>query len=268
MRRLYNGLNRGMGRPLIATARAAVLTARGEPTRVTYDSGTGGWVHRSREGALVLAEPRGWSVRGWEQLNRDVFLRDYTPTEGDVVVELGAGVGTETLSLSRMVGESGRVVAVEAHPTTFAMLRRMIELNDLRNVTAVHAAAMDAPGTVTISDRDIADTQANRVGGEGVPVPGVTLDDLALEHGIEKVAFLKSNIEGAETDALRGASAMLATTQHAAIGCHDFLADETGDDSYRTLDDVRAILEGAGFSVDRRVDDRPWAAGYLYASRP
>ena len=180
---------------------------------------------------------------------------------------MGAGVGTETLSLSRLVGPAGRVIAVEAHPATFAMLRSTVELNHLTNTTTIQTAAMDKGGTVAISDRDISETQTNRIGDEGLPVPAVTLDALLAEHHVERVDFLEMNIEGAETRALRGAPRTLAVTRHAAIGCHDFLADETGDDSYRTMDDVREILAATGLTVDRRVDDRPWAAGYLYADR-
>ena len=44
------------------------------------------------------------------------------------------------------------MIAVEAHPTTFAMLRRTVELNHLTNITLVQAAVMDRPGTVAISD--------------------------------------------------------------------------------------------------------------------
>jgi FkbM family methyltransferase len=268
-RSLFNALKRNSaGRFAIAAARSVELTLRGEPTWVRYDRETGGWLHSGSSGCLVLAEPRGVGLRGWESLNREIFLRDYTPQEGDVVVEVGAGVGTETLFMSRLVGDTGRVIAIEAHPTTFAMLRRMADSNCLGNVTAVQAAAMDSPGTVTISDEDISQTQANRVGGTGgVAVRAITLDDMLSELGISEVALLKMNIEGAETAAIHGASRMLAVTQHGAIGCHDFLADETGDESYRTMKDVSTVLQGAGFDVVRRDDHRPWAAGYLYASR-
>ncbi|MGB0436586.1 MAG: hypothetical protein ACPGIJ_06385, partial [Mycobacterium sp.] len=55
---------------------------------------------------------------------------------------------------------------------------------------------------------------------------------------------------------------------HAAIGCHDFLADETGDESYRTMDAVHDLLVDADFTVTRNAEDpRPWAAHYLFASR-
>ena len=80
------------GRALVAITRSAVLTVRGEPTWVRYDKRSSGWEHRSRPGCLILAEPRGLSVLGWEELNRSVFLRDYAPQLGDVVVEVGAGV--------------------------------------------------------------------------------------------------------------------------------------------------------------------------------
>jgi hypothetical protein len=76
------------------------------------------------------------------------------------------------------------------------------------------------------------------------------------------------NIEGAELVALRGLGAELKNVRNVVIGCHDFLADETGDESYRTKEDVRALLLAAGFVVvGRENDPRPWARDYLYGWR-
>ena len=98
-------------------------------------------------------------------------------------------------------------------------------------------------------------------------MPALTLDELS--NGIPSIALLKMNIEGAETAALRGASSTLRRTQHVAIACHDFLADETGDESYRTREDVTALLQDAGFNVSGRLDDaRPWARDYVFGARP
>ncbi len=39
----------------------------------------------------------------------------YTPGQGDVVFDVGAGVGSETLLFSRLVGHPGASVSIEAH---------------------------------------------------------------------------------------------------------------------------------------------------------
>jgi FkbM family methyltransferase len=267
-RTAYSYLKGGPGRPLIGVAASLVATGRGERTWISYDRQSATWLHRTSEGTTAMYEPLGTTARMCEVNTRDVFLRDHEISSGDVVLDVGAGIGTETLPFARMVGDRGRVVAVEAHPDTFTVLERVCELNQLHNVDLVQAAVMDTTEPVTMSDLPPELNYENKVGGEGVTVPARTLDDLILDFDLSRVDFLKMNIEGAELAALRGASGCLDRVGAAAIGCHDFLADETGDESYRTKDQVRALLLNAGFSVATRDDDpRPWAADYLFASR-
>ncbi|MCW2808703.1 MAG: hypothetical protein JWQ93_2658 [Marmoricola sp.] len=267
-RTAYSYLKGGPGRPLIGLAASLVATGRGERTWISYDPQSATWLHRTSEGTTAMYEPLGTTARMCEVYTRDVFLRDHEISSGDVVLDVGAGIGTETLPFARMVGDHGRVVAVEAHPDTFTVLERVCELNQLHNVDLVQAAVMDTTEPVTMSNLPPELNYENKVGGEGVTVPARTLDELILDFDLSRVDFLKMNIEGAELAALRGASGCLDRVGAAAIGCHDFLADETGDESYRTKDQVRALLLNAGFSVATRDDDpRPWAADYLFASR-
>jgi len=62
------------------------------------------------------------------------------PRKNETFVDVGAHIGKYTLQIAKIVGETGRVVAVEPHPTTFQILRRNIELNSLKNVFAVNVA--------------------------------------------------------------------------------------------------------------------------------
>lgn len=264
----FDAINRRPTRRLIGLAASAVASLEGERARVTYDSASGGWLKRTAGGATLMPYPHGMGIEQCADFTRDVFLREYVVGPGDVVLDIGAGIGTETLPLSGMVGESGKVVAVEAHPATFDMLERACRLNDLHNVELVHAAVMDSDDPVMISDLRAGFCQENRIGSKGIPVQAVTISDLVTRLELKRIDFLKMNIEGAEVGALRGARDVLPVVQHAAIGCHDFLADETGDDSYRTMDVARGLLEEAGFTVTRHAEDpRPWAAHYLFASR-
>lgn len=215
-----------------------------------------------------MPEPRGMGVEQSEAFTRDVFLRGYHVKAGDVILDVGAGVGSETIPFSRWVGPSGKVIAVEAHPATFATLQRTCQLNGVTNVELVHGAVMDSDRPVMISDLPTEVSFENRIGAEGVEVPALTLTDLVRRYNLDRIDFLKMNIEGAELPALQGASAVLPLVGHAAIGCHDFLAEETGDNCYRTKDAVYDLLVNAGFTVRRRDDDpRPWARDYLFASR-
>lgn len=264
----YKALNRGSTHWLVGLAASAATALQGERAWITYDAESGGWLKRTRGGTTILPYPQGMGAEQCDEFARDVFLHGYSIRPGDVVFDIGAGIGTEALPFSRMVGASGKVVAVEAHPATYAKLERVCRLNDLRNVELFHAAVMDSNEPVTISDLDAEEYLVNKIGTDGVQVPAVTIPDLVAKLQLDRIDLLKMNIEGAEVPALRGARDVLPIVRHAAIGCHDFLADETGDESYRTKDAVRDMLVAAGFTVTSRDGDpRPWAADYLFASR-
>jgi FkbM family methyltransferase len=267
----YGALNRPPTRWLLGVAASARTALEDEHAWITYDAQTGDWLKRTRGGAMLMSDLRnggGMSAEQCAVAARDIFLHGHSLAPGDVVLDIGAGIGTEVLPFSKMVGESGKVVAVEAHPATFRRLQRVCELNNLHNVRLVHAAVMDTDAPVHITDLQAEDYLENKIGADGVEVPALTLADLMTRFGLDHIDFLKMNIEGAELPALRGAKEVLPLVRHAAIGCHDFLAEETGDESYRTKDAVHALLVEAGFTVTTRPEDpRPWAANYLFASR-
>jgi FkbM family methyltransferase len=56
------------------------------------------------------------------------------PKPGDTIVDIGAGRGEDDLAFSQAVGPTGKVLAVEAQPRSFRMLKAFCEVNDLRNV--------------------------------------------------------------------------------------------------------------------------------------
>ena len=192
------------------------------------------------------------------------WLSAYRPVAGDVVVDAGAGVGTETFVFSQLVGPTGRVIAFEPHPVLFARLERLCTLSRLENVVLFDVALGDEPATALIDDLETG--LASIVGGTGtLEVRVDTLDRILDELGVERVDLLKMNIEGAETLALSGFARGLAATANVVVACHDFLADEGGPDTFRTKVAVRSALESHGFVVtDGPTDADPWDRDRLY----
>ncbi len=73
---------------------------------------------------------------------------------GDVVVDVGANVGYFTLLGAHLVGERGRVIAVEAHPTLVDVLRRNVAMNGVHDrVTVWHRAAWSEAATLAFHAR-------------------------------------------------------------------------------------------------------------------
>lgn len=265
---LYGALSRrGTRPPLQLLASGYISLRRRQACRVSYRDGS--WIHEYRDGKLAYRQISSATPSMVAASVRDYFLHAYTPVSGDTVIDVGAGVGRETLLFSRLVGVSGRVFAFEAHPATANCLRLLSELNGLSNVTPIHCAIGDHEGEVTISDldSDISNTILT-VQGEHLSVPCQTLDSFVLEHDLHRIDYLKMNIEGAEGAAIHSMTETMKRTLNACIACHDFRAEESGIEQMRTKAVVSDFLLGCGFQLRfRESDHRPWVRDYIYASK-
>lgn len=255
------------GQRVLAVAATAYVLLR-RRRRCTIERSGAHWVHRWPTATITDPVLTSRPPEDWDAEVHDISLHAYRPQRGDVVIDVGAGVGHETRVLSPLVGNEGRVIAIEANPRIHACLEDMVRRNHLSNVTCVLAAASDRTGTIVLGDVDDHLVSSTVGATTGVEVPAVRIDDLATELGITAVAFVKMNIEGAERQALDGMPDVLARTDEVCISVHDFLADAGGDPAVRTRSAVRAVLERAGFVLETRDDDpRPWVRDCFYGRR-
>jgi FkbM family methyltransferase len=195
-----------------------------------------------------------------------VLFHEYVPKPGDVVFDVGAGVGDTSLLFSRFVGDRGKVIAVEAHPDTFGWLTRLCRLNGLENVTPLQLAVSDRDGELVISDEaSLSNSVVDRDEADlGLTVPARRLDSIALDLGVETIDFLKMYIVGAERLALGGMEEMIGKTRHVCISCHDFMADRGGSDQMRTKAFVSDFLTAHGFALTSRENAADWILSYVY----
>jgi hypothetical protein len=80
--------------------------------------------------------------------------------------------------------------------------------------------------------------------------------------GIERIDFLKMNIEGAERFALPGCREALGRARFACVAAHDFRAARGEGEEFRTLAFVREFLTGCGFELITRDDDPRYYVPY------
>jgi len=212
------------------------------------------WMHDTSRGYFAYHQPYiRLRLDRLDAIARENFLWGYKPKPDDTIVDIGAGVGEETLTFSRAIGESGKLICVEAHPRTFRCLEKMVRHNRLDNVTLIFAA-VTVPGrsVVTIED-DVIEYIANRVSGiAGVSVPATTIDQIRDRLNLRRVHLLKMNIEGSEREAIQGMAETLKRTKVVCISCHDFLAQKAGDAGLRTKALVKDFLQQNGFKVVER----------------
>ena len=138
------------------------------------------------------------------------FLRSICRPES-YVIDAGANIGSHTVPLAQHVGPEGRVLAFEPQAAIFALLCENIELAELENVTAYHAALGRATGTISIPDIDY-DAPANFGGVEvseftnGSPVALRTLDEFVT---LPRLDLVKIDVEGMEREVLAGGERLI-----------------------------------------------------------
>ena len=133
---------------------------------------------------------------------------------GQVIFEIGANLGTDTMNLAGIVGPAGRVVSVEPSPACFAKLCERVAQNRLSQVTALQNAVAEAPARFSLqfgptSNSGMAYLDPSTADGEAVEA--TTIAALAEAHGAPN--FIWMDIEGFELRALRGGSSVLRTTR-------------------------------------------------------
>jgi len=251
----------------LAAAATHLARARGSGVeRIFYDRGV--WIHHTNRGYFAYHQPFvRLDMAHMEKLAKVNFLWGYTPQVGDVVIDVGAGVGEEALTFSQLVGKPGRVICIEAHPRTYRCLETLVQYNHLENVIAIHCAVAE-PSCAVATIEDSEEYLSNRTGGaDGFSIPATTIDSIWQQLGSGRIAFLKMNIEGGERGAVRGMRETLKHTEVLCVSCHDFLADGNGDAGLRTKSTVQRFLKECGFEIVGRegrglpayLSDQVWA---------
>jgi FkbM family methyltransferase len=130
---------------------------------------------------------------------------------GMIVFDIGANVGYFSMIAGQLVGKSGRIIAVEPDPRVVEVLRKNMEANGFHNATVVEAAAYNSSGKVSLGCAPA--TSWSGIYYERptkrIAVRALTLDSLLSQLGLDRVDFVKIDVEGAESVVLEGMSDIL-----------------------------------------------------------
>ncbi len=145
---------------------------------------------------------------------------------GMTVLDVGAHHGFYTLLASRKVGPSGRVLAFEPSPRERRRLRQHLRLNRCRNVCVEAFALGASPGEAELFLVRGSQTGCNSLRPPQVAEPTETLrvlvetlDRLLQRQQIERVDFIKMDVEGAEWGVLQGAAQLLGRRPRPVVLC-------------------------------------------------
>ena len=152
----------------------------------------------------------------WPFFHPQYFLQRDTiriqPEPGECIIDAGCCVGETTLAFAAAAGQSGQVHAFDILPQHLQILQQNFAANpqaSLAPVMAHHAALSDhnaAANSLTAPDYLNPGFKITDAAGT---VAVTKLDDWASGNGIQKIDFIKMDIEGSEPAALRGAERIL-----------------------------------------------------------
>jgi FkbM family methyltransferase len=146
------------------------------------------------------------------------ILTKFTPKEGDVVIDIGAHIGLYTIISSKQAGNTGKVVAIEADPDNFELLKRNIALNNLTNVLPLNYAVFSTKTKIKLYEQSASAkynsvmlTRANTKNENYAEVNADTLDNILKQNGVNQVDWIKIDVEGAEFEVLKGSIETLSS---------------------------------------------------------
>jgi FkbM family methyltransferase len=186
---------------------------------------------------------------GWEAEETAFFRATLRP--GDVLVDCGANFGWFSVLGSSLVGESGRVIAIEPEAANLALLRANLWVHGSDNVEVVAAAAGAHRGLVELrldmSNRGNHQTHAltgAKLIANSRLVPIVPLDELLAGS---RVDLVKIDVQGYDHEVFAGLSETIAGNPGIVLLVEFWLTglQERGLDASEVLNLYRA----GGFDV-------------------
>ena len=207
----------------------------------------------------------------------EVFLEEeyffQTENPEPVIVDCGSNIGVAMLYF-KTIYPKAKVIAIEAHPTTFAALQSNVADNNLSDVETLNVAAVGGDETeislMFSRPGDLRSTKIRDLHGDPelqeIKVPAVRLSTILPDS----VDLLKMDIEGSEDDVIGEIAGKLGQIRNVILEYH-FSPGTTR----KTLGQFIGILENAGFScriksahpADKNADPHGSFVATIYGSR-
>lgn len=162
---------------------------------------------------------------------------------GDTVIDVGANQGIYTLWAASRVAPGGSVHAFEPIASTRAMLEGNVQRNERDDLVVIRPEAIGSrSGRLTLypvpNFSGLTGVYKRCEDTRGVDVPVTALDQYCEEHALWP-RLIKVDIEGYETEALRGMSTLLTRSDPPVV----------------ILECIHSQLEAAGSSVQELLEE-------------
>jgi FkbM family methyltransferase len=212
------------------------------------------FVHDPKRGLLrpvLEGERLKWTLKENLSVDATYWLDVIEPllSKDDIVFDVGTNIGTVANWLAK---RTKHVHGFEPHPDNLRMTMDQIALRQTDNITLSQTALGSEPGTLQLhvksfhGHHSLGNTSTSPT-VEKIDVEVDTVDRYCSSNGIDRIDFLKIDVEGFEEDVLKGAATMLANQ------CIGFVLFELRHSILtsvgKTAGDLLAHLLDNGYSV-------------------
>jgi FkbM family methyltransferase len=178
------------------------------------------------------------------------YRKRYQIKRGDVVVDAGAFVGDFTYYAAKTVGPTGKVLVFEPDEGHCFKIEEGLRAAGLTNVIVIRKGLWredavlkfkhnaDEPAESAFVPESDADENVTRL-------PVAALDSELARRGIQRVDFIKMDIEGAEIEAIHGMRTTLRDQfVHLAIASYHVI------DGKQTCHEIERLLRTLGYEAE------------------
>lgn len=141
----------------------------------------------------------------------------------DVFIDVGASIGLMSLFASKKC-TNGKIFSFEPQKERFEIISKNVELNKCKNVQIFNNGLGDKEAQLQLHtdvfSPSIVDIENSKGKSELIDI--LVLDNVLLSKGVEKVKFIKIDVEGFELNVLKGAEKLLSR-KDAPIVCIEYV---------------------------------------------
>ena len=230
---------------------------------VEFDNSTGFYRYNRFGNYIYIRHPRHFlKEKDLLWLCEQIFFHYYRPTNGDVVIDLGAGYGEEAVYLSTFA-PGVRYIGVEPQPVVYECLANTFK--DLGEGFVASPYVVTNRESVKFTSW-FSYAKVGEIPEGYIEVPTMKWADFLQYYNIDKIDLFKMNIEGAEKEIMRLIDDF-GFIKRFVISCHDFRANNNEGEWYRTRSVVESTLRENGYAIKTFKYGISWADDWIFAEK-
>lgn len=189
---------------------------------------------------------------------------------GDVIIDIGANSGLYSIFYSKLVGDTGKVHALEPDSDTYSLLKENLKLNNCNNVLTYNFALSNKESRVEMvsfshhdlklqsgdSFKYIQEVAEEKINAGNNTMNAFRLDDLEEFNKASKIDYIKIDVEGAELLVLQGS--INTILKHKPIIIFELSGEWTNRFNYKPYE-VLVFLNELSYEMEE-YDFQQWIA--------